>query len=391
MAGRPLNGKPRRGRGDGTLEQRGPESWRLRVYAGNDPVTGRPRQASKTVKARNRTIALRYLREFAVEVSQREVTKESVTVKDLLGRWLDEFLPGAGKAKSTLDSYRWVTDKHLIPALGNVRLDKLTAYHLDRYYRAQQKAGTADRTVRLHHSIMSSALTQAVKWGWRADNPASRATPPKVPRGMGFIPTIAQIAKMIEAADDDLKTAIRLAAVTGCRRGELAGLLWSDIDWSAGTIRVERQRVRLSTGVATLPLKHGEGRTVSLGPLGVATCINYKVFIEARCSELGVERLDDGWLLSVDGGRTPMHPQEFSHRMAELGKRTGIPVTPHSLRRFAATQLLGEVDVRTAAGRLGHSPEVMLRRYAGFLPSRDEAAGEYLSKVLGGLALPPPT
>jgi integrase len=365
--------------------------YRLRVYAGTDPVTGRPRQASKTVRARTETIAKRELRAFAVEVQARHgAIPTSVTVKGLLGRWVEEFLPGSGKAKTTVESYRLVVNKHLVPALGAVQLRDLTAYHLDRYYRGQQAAGMAPRTVRQHHAILSSALSQAVKWRWLDRSPAGSATPPALPRGQGAIPGPDEVRRLIDKCGDDIDLAavVTVAAITGLRRGELCGLRWSDVDWDGGLLAVERQRVAVAGGYETLPLKHGDGRRVAIGELGLAVLDRYRQAVDGRCGRLGVARMVDGWLFSADGGRSPTGPKWLSDQISSLGRRAGVDVTPHALRRFAATQMVGAgVDVRTAAGRLGHTPEVMLRRYAGFMPARDLEAARGLER----LVLPSPS
>lgn len=381
---------PRRPRGDGTLTEVRPGYWRLRVYAGKDPVTGRPHQASKTVRARTKTVALRELRAFAAEVDSREVVPTAATVGDLLDRWVTEFLPGEGKAPTTIESYRGVIDNHLKKALGHVLLRDLSAYHLDRYYRAKQKAGMSDRTVLQHHAILSSALTQAVRWDWMTKSPASKARPPKPPRGQGFIPTNEQVQAVIRACGDDmdLRVSVTLMAVIGLRRGELSGLKWSDVDWQQGTLLVERQRIRADGDDRTLPLKHGERRLVALGERTMAVLEHYRDHMDGRCTVLGVARLKDGWLISEDGGRTPTVANNLTKRFDALGKRAKVPgITPHALRRFAATQMVGAgVDVRTAAGRLGHNPEILLRRYAGFMPARDLAAAQGLE----ALVLEPP-
>jgi integrase len=363
--------------------ERSPGIWRLRVYAGRDPVTGRPRQASKTVKARTRTAALKELRLFAAEVAGRGALPSRVTVKQLLERWVDEFLPGEGKAKTTIDSYRTVVRAHLVPALGHHALTDLSAYDLDRYYRAQQAKGMAARTVRQHHAILSSALSQAIAWEWIDRSPAPRAKPPQVPRGQGPIPTVEQVRDLIDAAGDDidLAVAITIMAIVGLRRGELCGLRWSDVDWEGGRLRVERQRVFADHQDHTVPLKYGEGRWVAVGELGMAVLARYGAGVDARCAELGLARLADGWLVSADGGRSPSSPRYMTERFRAL--EVTVRVTPHGLRRFAATQMVGAgVDVRTAAGRLGHTPEVMLRRYAGFMPARDLEAAEGLETTV---------
>lgn len=383
MAGKPLT-KKRRGRGEGTAEPRGVGRWRLRVYLGT--VNGKPIQVSRTVVATNRSEALKLLRQFTHEIDAGTVTLGGgprQPFAGLLDKWIAH-IESRGRAATTLASYRTISDTHLKPALGHIALSRLTAYDLDDYYQARLKAGMAARTVRLHHSIISAALTQAVKWGWVNTNVAERAEPPAVPRDKKVIPAVDQVKVLLDAAasDVELAAAVALAAVTGARRSELCGLRWSDVDWVAGTLRVERQRVPLKGGNRTVPLKHGEGRTVTLGVLGLEIVTRYRAEVQARAARSAVPADPDGWLLSRDGGHTPLRSQWLGESITGLGKRTGIPVTTHAFRRFAATQMIGGgVDVRTAAGRLGHTPEMLLRVYAGFLPARDQAAAE----LLGGL------
>jgi integrase len=377
--------KKRRGRGEGTYQMTRKGVYRLRVYAGRDPITGKPHQVSRTVYARTESEARKALRRFVTEVEGGKVAKIGVqaTVEHLLKAWLEN-LKGS-KAQTTLETYRLITETHLIPAMGKLELRTLSAHHLDRYYQACLAAGTAPRTIRLRHSILSGALTQAVKWGWLDRNPAGFATPPKLPRGVNFIPEVEQVKRLIEVAGDDpeLATAIVLAAITGARRGELCGLRWQDWDRTANTLLIERQRVPVTGGNVTAPLKHGDRRTVALGALGVAVLRRYESDVTERADQLSVDPDWDGWLLSHDCGRSPMRPQQLGEAITALGKKAKVPVTTHAFRRFAATQMVGAgVDVRTAAGRLGHTPEVMLRRYAGFMPSRDLEAAHGLEGLV---------
>lgn len=378
----------RRGRGEGTIEHRGGDRWRLRVYTGK--VDGTPQQVSRTVHAANKTAALRQLRQFVTEIDSGKIVPGAgprSTVEVVLNKWLDH-LATTGKAQTTLETYRLLVDKHLIPALGHLELRSVGPYELDAYYLACSAKGTAPRTIRLRHFILSAAFTQAVKWGWIDKNPAAYATPPRVPRGIKFIPEVAQVRALLDGAgdDEDLKTAVALASLTGARRGELCGLRWSDVDWVAGTLLIERQRVPVKGGQRTAPLKHGERRTVHLGPLGMEVLRLYKATTGERARGFGIEPDWQGWLLSADCGRTPTRAQTLSEAITDLGKRVGVPVTTHAFRRFAATQMVGAgVDVRTAAGRLGHTPEMLLRVYAGFLPRLDQQA----AVTLGGLVLGP--
>jgi integrase len=171
-----------------------------------------------------------------------------------------------------------------------------------------------------------------------------------------------------------------LAALTGARRGELCGLKWSDVDWVARTVRIERAWVPGRGGQFLGPTKGGDTRTVALGTVGVEILNRYRA---RKTAELG--RPPDGWLLSLDGGTTPMRAKAMTQYTTNLGRRLGIPVHFHLLRHWAATQLVvvHGVDIKTASQRLGHSPEVMASTYLHSRPEQDAAAAELIGEVVG--------
>jgi integrase len=406
VTGKPLSGKGRRGRGEGTLEQRGKGVWRIRVYAGTDPVTGNPRQVSRTVRARTKTEALALMRDFLQEIKEGKVQlRTQATVGHLFDAHL-EHLRRVGRAPATIESYERVIDKRLRPAFGHIGLRDLTAKDLDDYYGDRKAAGSKPATIRQHHSIMSGALTQAVKWGWRDKNPAAGGPPPEKPKGKKRIPVVEEVRKLIDAAgevpeqtprtDVDLAvavmvTAVILLAITGCRRGEMVGLQWADVNWADSTLSVVRQRIPLRGGDATIENTKGEGDDpdppVALGPLGLAVLREFRAVVAAKAAELEVPV--GVWLLSKDCGRSPLNAKGFGSAITELGRKTGVPVTTHAFRRFAATRMIADgVDVVTAAGRLRHTPEMLLRVYAGFVPAKDAAAARGLEQLVLGPASP---
>jgi integrase len=387
----------RRPKGSGSVAERSPGVWRIRAFAGTDPVTGRPRQIERTFRG-GRTAAEAEMRRLATEVDAGHHTTTAGTVSHLLAVWPDH-LERIGRTQVTIESYRTIIRKHLDPALGSVQLRKLTALDIDRYYAARAADGLKAGSVRMHGAILSSALTQAMKWGWLTANPCTGATLPRRPEGTRSSPGVDGVRKLIETAGDDidLATAVVLAALTGCRRGELCGLQWHDFDRQAGTIRVARARVPVAGGDATTAPKGKKARMVSIGALGVAVLDRYSEATDARALVLGVDREpggrlppgphDDrgGWLLSHDCGRTPFRAKWLSAEISALGARAGVPVITHELRHFAATEMVGAgVDPVTAASRLGHTPEMLLRVYAHAIPSRDVEAARLLELgVLG--------
>ena len=65
--------------------------------------------------------------------------------------------------------YRRLATRRIAPALGTMKVAKLSAAHLDRFYGALSDEGLRPATVRQVHAVISSALSQAVRWEWVGD------------------------------------------------------------------------------------------------------------------------------------------------------------------------------------------------------------------------------
>ena len=139
--------------------------------------------------------------------------------------------------------YRKIASSTLDPAIGDIKLVKLTASDLDKLYASLTKRGNKATTVRRVHALISAALHQAERWDLVDKNIARRATPPKVQVAQIEVPTPDEIRAIISKAksiEPMLATLILVAALTGARRGELCGLRWSDVNWSKQTLTIER-------------------------------------------------------------------------------------------------------------------------------------------------------
>ena len=99
-----------------------------------------------------------------------------------------------------------------------------------------------------------------------------------------------------------LGAAIALAAVTGCRRGEVCGLRWSDLDFETGRIWVRRavkhglDNRQLVVG----PTKTHADRCLTLDPLALAVLMTHRKRMEEIASQIGVTLPPDAYILSVE-------------------------------------------------------------------------------------------
>ena len=98
-------------------------AWELRVYLGADPVSGEERYATKTVRAGKRG-AQRMLNEMKAESDRGLAARTTAKVEELLDRWLE--LARADFSPKTTREVTGYIERNLRPALGDVRLSKLT-------------------------------------------------------------------------------------------------------------------------------------------------------------------------------------------------------------------------------------------------------------------------
>ena len=377
----------------GTKTEIRPGVWRLRVVSGYDPVTGNPRQASRTVHGGARD-ANKALAAFVTEADTGQAPIDGkVTLDAFLQRWLEHLEPH--REAQTIRGYRFKVRK-IDAKLGRVQVGKLSAQMLDRTYREWHLEGLSDSSIHHLHRILSTALRQAVKWGLITRSPTERATPPRLRQRPAPAPTPDNVKRLIEVAAERnpvLGTAVSLAATTGLRRGELCGLRWSDIDLDAGTLHVRRSVKRaLDDSWTTGDTKSHKDRKLALDPGSVALLRMHRQLVEEIARSAGVTVAPDPYVLTTDpaAGR-PWKPDTLGQAFGRLCAAAGVDgFTIHSLRHFAASYLIaGNIDVRTVAGRLGHSDATTtLRVYAHLVESRDQHAADLLGRLISGRAGP---
>ncbi len=94
-------------------------------------------------------------------------------------------------------------------------------------------------------------------------NPADRASPPTLKRTTVGAPAVADVQRLIAAAeisDPVLGSAIALGRVTGARRGELCALRWSDVDWPRRKLTIARSLTVIDKQATEGPTKTHQRR-----------------------------------------------------------------------------------------------------------------------------------
>lgn len=369
----------------GSIRERAPGRWQIRAYVADN------RWTSETVRG-SRADAEKRLRKLLDEIDDGAHRGPDRT----LGQLLDEWMAARGSAwsPSTLVMTRGHVENYLRPHLGRIRLSRLEPSKIDLLYAELRRSGIrgeplAPSYIRRIHGTLHLALEQAVAWGWLARNPASRAAPPPMPRGGLVPPDAAQVMLLLDEAakaNPVLGAYLWVAAAAGARRGEVAGLRRSDIDFEVGAVTFRRAIVHGGPGdVIVKPYpKSRVARQIALDFDTVSVIADHLTWLGKRAAACGTTLDPDPWVFS-HGLRadTPPRPDAFTRAFNRLRDRLGLTVRLHDLRHAHATELLtAGVDVRTVAGRLGHaSATTTLLIYAGWVPAADRAAADLTRRL----------
>ena len=360
-----------------TIRERSKGVWQVRVFTGRDGV-GQPTQVAVTVRGTKRDA----LREAARLESAPQRGAGGRTVGEVLRFWL-EHKEGSYTPASLRDQtgrVRGIEEDQIV----NMAVARLAVADVDRWLTRMRRAGTGEATMRNRLAVLRAALHQAMVWGWITTNPAALSRAPGVkhaPRDV-MSPDDAIRAIAAATADDPLAgLALRLAAVAGARRAELAALRWADLDGAVLTVDSAVSVVRSADG--QMPPTLIDTRT--------KTAERHRVTLDEETvrlwTDLQKEREEFGpYVFNLGDG--PANPDRIGWWWTRARARSGIDRCwrLHDLRHFSATMAIAAGhDVRTVAHRLGHSdPAMTLRVYAHAVKLADEAVAEDLGRILGG-------
>jgi integrase len=356
-----------------TVRERQTGVWEIRVFTGRD-ADGRPTQISKTVRGTKRDAK----RVAAQLESQPNSTAAGRTVTDVLDAWreVNEGVWSASSKRDYASRAAYVEND----SIGRVAIARLSVADVERWHSRLRRSGVGESAIRSRHSVLRAALAQAVRWGWVGTNVAAAARLRHGKRQPCESMTADEVRAVIAAADSidpAAGLALRLAAIAGARRSEIAALRWDDFNAQTGRLRIDstitviRDGERGTPTLLDAPTKTADRRLVFLDPATVDAFQKQR----AEREEIGPYLFS----LTLD----PPNPDRIGWWWQRSRALSGIDRKwrLHDLRHWTATTAITSGhDVRTVAGRLGHANAAMtLRVYAHAV----EAADEQLAQTLG--------
>ncbi|MCM1276642.1 MAG: site-specific integrase [Lachnospiraceae bacterium] len=354
-----------------TIRRRG-DSYQIRVSVGYD-TKGRHKEQAMTWRPPEGLTE----RQIKKELNKAAVMFENacmhgfkstaIKFEELAEEWFSEYA-ALNLRHSTFEEMRKLT-KRVYPALGHLRIDKITARQIQAFLNSMAKDGAnmltgkplSPKTIHHHLELISGVFNYALKMELISDNPCTKVTIPKGEVKEKQIYSQEEMQLLLTKMDGEplkYKAFFYLMAYSGFRRGEMLGLEWKDIDFEHNVISVRRtsnQTVGRGIYTDTTKTKRSQ-RTLKISPYIMEMLRELKAEQDEEALKLGDYWVDTDRLFTQDNGE-PQHPNTTYEWLKRFCKREELPFHGiHSFRHFAASSMISAgLDVTTVSGALGHT------------------------------------
>jgi integrase len=312
-------------------------------------------------------------------------------------------------APKTLERYEDM-GRYLIRELGNARLNEMTTAEIqEMIHRLSDHGGQrtkeqllgrplAPKTVRHMGSLLYTVLSDADRLGvLKIPHPMAnrRVLLPKLVKRRPAVLDETKLQLLFDhSRDTRLYAFLVLAAATGCRRGELLALQWTDIDLDTGLLSVSKSLEQTKEGLRVKSTKSEQPRQFGVPEWALEVLANHRAEQDRDRGLFGAKYTDNNVIFCQPDGHY-YSPDRLGARVVELMKKVGLNgVTLHSLRHSHASILLSKgVPVPVVSQRLGHADQnITLSIYSHALPADSKAAAriwnDSMSEVIASARRP---
>ena len=310
-------------------------------------------------------------------LSDVEADRNAKTMADLCQRFQDEHL--AKRRPSTRRDYKAIIDREILPAMKHKKVAEVQFSDVDDLHRKVSKRAPylANRLV----SVLSKMFGLAVRWQWRADNPAKGIERNHEDKRHRYLSAneLADLSNALTSLEDQqAANIIRLLLLTGARKGEVLAARWEQFD--------------LTDGVWTKPGSTTKQKTLHRVPLSAPA---RQLLAEIH------EHADDN-AEYVFPGRSEGHRKEIKRAWHDACVSAGIVTTElrkdakgrerivvkpsariHDLRHTYASLLASAgMSLPIIGALLGHSQPATTARYAHLLDDPLRRATERVGEAV---------
>ncbi|MBS5519624.1 MAG: site-specific integrase [Acidaminococcus intestini] len=351
-------GKTRRPKGEGSITKLPNGNYKMTISVGTG-IDGK--QKRRSVTAKTKTELMKRVSELRLSIGQQKAIETPIYFKELVDIFLET-------KKEEVRSNTWRTYLYaqniLFKPLYDFKVSKITPKMIDAVLDALKLKSSTIKGLKVR---LSTLFLWAVKQGYIDKSPmvATKTRPLGIKKvNRVVIPSDEGMKKLLEFAksyDETHKHQMHyyplflLAVSTGMRMGEILGLTRSDVDLNAGTIDINKQKIR---GQKVAPLK---------------TPSSYRrIYVDQEVLKVVLEDTNGNLWNNIP----------YTSVYADWGRFKAVcPCLPdgftfHCFRHYHATHLLvAGIDIKEVSKRLGHNNiSTTLDLYAHWVPEMDRRA-----------------
>lgn len=326
------------------------------------------------------------------------IEPKKMTYGDYIDDWLENHIKVARKI-NTYNRYKELYKNNIKEYIGNILLKDLKVFHIEKVLLSAKKEGLSNTTVQAIYNVINNSLNRAVKSQIISDNICKFVDRPKREKFVANTLTLDEFNLILNSlnlnnyGDYLFRLALLTTLELGLRRGEIAGLEWSNIDLENNLIHIENNLIYTNNSVELGTPKTNESeRTLYISDFLVDELKKHKTNQKIKKLEYGSLH-EENWfnnkkhefVFTWDSGKY-VHPNYYTLKFSRLIKKLNIQkkVRFHDLRHTNATLLRDQgVDFKIIQTRLGHADiSTTLNIYSHVTTDMQKTATEKITNLM---------
>ena len=361
--------------------------FRHKYYDASGKRKEKKKSGFKTEKAAIK--ALLEVKAQTLRGDTKHIDNDNMTISQWLDTWY-EMNHSKWKVSTKLQRKN-IIDKRLKPRIGNYKIQKIDrATYQRELINNLESSGYSIATIKLTHRIFMIAINAAIEEEVLIRNKLKKTILPELEQNDNESTKFLTEHELNKLLNDVQKnenitssTLFHVLAFTGARKGEILGLQWQDIDFSAGTIAIKRTR---NDNQVNAPKTKNSYRTILIDNDIVVQLEKYKKWCKQTLFKYGKRLEKTSFIFIRDDGE--LIESNYANRILKrIIKRIEIPeIVVHSLRHTHATILMNRgLEVKLIAERLGNTPDMIYKIYGHVLKDMEERAVQIFSASLANV------
>lgn len=372
----------------------GSKAYMFNLYLGTDPVTGKQRRTTRR-GFRTMAEAKTALSRLELEVMENGLPtskRKIMTFKEVYKMWFEQYKTTV--KESTAYTQNNIINVQILPYFGSFRVDKIdTAFCQKQVNRIFKNLKNYNNTINLTRQIFDYAkVMKQIKANPMNDVivPKKRKTLDNDNKQVNFY-NKDQLKTFLETlkkyAPYQMYVVFRVLAFTGMRKGELAALKWSDVDFKNETISINKTVALDSTGKFNIqtPKTRKSVRTISVDTITLNALKIWKNKLRKELFKQG-KNIDkgDGFIFHTENGKLIL--KHINYFLTTVIKKYDLPpIKPHGFRHTHASLLFESgASIKEVQDRLGHENiKTTMDIYTHVTKSAREKTAEKFANYIG--------